>query len=177
MAPPYGLDNARHCVHCAGPLQPKRMHGDHMDRLVCVGCGWILYRGPDVASGTVTIHEGKIVLVRRAVEPSKGLWTFPCGFTEREETLEEGAVRETLEECGLEVRLEGLLGAFSYPPDESAGGRVVVVAYAATSIGGTLVAGDDADDVMLVTRDEIPWEALSFASTRDALRAFLERQR
>ncbi|MHC4821770.1 MAG: NUDIX hydrolase, partial [Planctomycetota bacterium] len=62
-------------------------------------------------------------------------------------------------------------------PDESAGGRVVVVAYAATSIGGTLVAGDDADDVMLVTRDEIPWEALSFASTRDALRAFLERQR
>jgi len=177
MPTPHGLDGARHCVHCAAPLQPKRLRGDHLDRLACPACGWVLYHGPEIAAGTVPLYEGRIVLIRRAVRPSKGLWTFPCGYMERDETLEEGARRETLEECGLEVELDGLLGAFSYPPGPEPGGRVVVVAYAAVATGGVPIAGDDADEVRLCDPDDLPWDELAFSSSRDALNAWLKRNR
>ena len=164
---------SRHCPHCGARLASRRPPGDSRDRLVCRACGFVFYMGLKVAAGTVAVHEGRIVLVRRGVPPGEGLWSFPCGYAEVSETLEVCAVRETAEETGLEVRLTGLLGAYSYPPEVDDVSRVAVLAYAAEVVGGTPAAGDDATDVRLVLPDEIPWDDLAFQSSHDALRDWL----
>ena len=73
-------------------------------------------------------------------------------------------MRETLEETGLEVDLTGLLNVYSYP------GAPVIIVYTARVRGGTLTACAENDQLEWVTPAGIPWEALAFPSTREALR-------
>ena len=77
------------------------------------------------------------MLVRRSIDPGYGKWVFPGGYVDRGEPLTVAAIREAREECGLDVRLDGLVNIYSY-----AGRTPVIVVYAATAIGGTL-GGDD----------------------------------
>jgi ADP-ribose pyrophosphatase YjhB (NUDIX family) len=171
------LAASRHCPLCGAGLETRRPPGDGRDRLVCGACGFVLYLGLKVAAGTVPVLDGRVVLIRRGVAPGEGLWSFPCGFAEIDETLEQCAVRETREEAGIDVRLRGLLGAYSYPPSGGAGGRVAIVCYAAEVAGGEPRAGDDAREVGLFLPDAIPWEDLAFASSRDALRDWMAHLR
>ena len=76
-------------------------------------------------------------------------------------TLEEAAIRETLEETNLQVRLISLLNVYSYP-----GKAVVVVAYLAEAMAGVPEACDETLEVGLFQYEEIPWEDLAFPSTR-----------
>jgi 8-oxo-dGTP diphosphatase len=62
---------------------------------------------------TLPVIGERVVLIRRATDPGRGLWSYPGGYLEMGETLEEGAVRETREETGLTVRITGLLGVYS----------------------------------------------------------------
>lgn len=168
-----GLHASRYCPHCRGALSARKPEGDHRDRLVCPDCGFVLYLGLKVAAGVIAEVEGKAVLIRRGVPPGLGLWSFPCGFAEVDETLEQCAIRETREETGLAVRLRGLLGAFSDPgvPDRPSG--VAVVVYRAEVDGGVAKAGDDATEIRFVEPDRVPWEELAFPSSRGALQAWL----
>ena len=77
------------------------------------------------------------MLVRRAIEPGYGMWVFPGGYVDRGEDVTAAATREAREECGLDVRLDGLVNIYSY-----AGRAPIIVVYAATALGGEL-CGDD----------------------------------
>ncbi len=168
--------DAKFCPKCGSALSRIPPPGEKRPRLVCPGCAFVLYENPKVAAGTVPAGPDGLVLIRRGVPPGQGLWSFPCGYVEIEETLEETAVRETEEECGARVELQGLLGAYSYPPPRGdTSHRVVIVAYAARIAGGDLRAGDDATDVRVYRPAEIPWDDLAFWSTRDALKDWLAR--
>lgn len=167
------LGEARFCPHCAAPLETRVPPGDGRARLVCSACGEVLYVGPKVAAGTVTALDGGVVLIRRGVEPRAGFWSFPCGFVESDETAAEGAIRETREECGLEVALDGMLGCYSYPANADAPSGLVIVAFRGRVTGGTLRPGDDATDAQVVPTDAIPWDDLAFRSSHAALRDWL----
>jgi ADP-ribose pyrophosphatase YjhB (NUDIX family) len=144
---------------------------------VCAACGFVLYLGPKVAAGTVPLLDGGFVLIRRGVEPRAGYWSFPCGFVESDETVEHAAVRETREECGLAVELDGRLGVYSYPQGDHAPQGLVIVPFVARVVGGVLAAGDDATEARVVSQAEIPWDDLAFQSSHAALRALLARLR
>jgi ADP-ribose pyrophosphatase YjhB (NUDIX family) len=142
--------------------------GDHRPRHACSQCDFVHYLDPKVACGSLPEIEDKIVLIKRNVEPRVGFWSFPCGFMEIDETVELAAKRETHEETGLQVELDGHLGTYSYP-DSWFGGAVVVVVYRSRVVGGSLQAGDDADQARLFSPSEIPWNELAFRSSFAAL--------
>jgi 8-oxo-dGTP diphosphatase len=159
----------RFCARCGGALESRLLKATEPERLVCVRCDFVHYVDPKVAVGTIiTDEQGRIVLVKRAIEPGYGKWVFPGGFIDRGETVEAAAVREAREECGLDVRLDGLVNIYSYP------GRVpVIVVYAATAIGGSLCVDDESSETAEFDASEIPWENLAFRSTHDGLRDYL----
>jgi ADP-ribose pyrophosphatase YjhB (NUDIX family) len=146
---------------------------------MCPACGYVCYVNPKIATGTVPVRDGRVALIRRGIEPALGLWSFPCGYVEHDETLEEAAVRETREESGLRVVLGPMLGAYSYPGRVGDGmsnpSGIVVVAWSVGEVAGDLVAGDDAQDAAWFTPDAIPWDTLAFDSSRRGLRDALVR--
>ena len=168
---------AAFCLRCAAPLADKIPELDNRPRRVCTACAFVVYVNPKIAAGTVPVRDGRIALIRRGIEPSRGLWSWPCGYVEIDETVEEAAIRETREESGLVVRLGAMLGIYSYPATGGAGptptSGLVVVSWATTSVEGDLVAGDDAVDAAWFEVSKIPWMGLAFDSSRRALTDFL----
>lgn len=160
----------RYCPVCASALEPRLVRTEEPERPACPACDYIYYANPKVAVGTI-IHtaDARLVLVRRAIEPGYGLWVFPGGYVDRGEPLVSAAEREAREECGLDVRIDGLVNVYSYP-----GKTPVIVVYAATALGGELQADDECLEARLVAPSDIPWDALAFQSTRDALRDYLD---
>lgn len=141
-------------------------------RLVCTVCTRTDYLDPKLVACTVLRVGERIVLLRRSIPPQAGKWVMPGGYVDRGETVEHAALREALEECGLEARLCDLLGVYSYP-----GHTEVVVVYTADHVGGEVYAGDETDAAQLVRPEEIPWSDLAFQSTRDALTDYCNREK
>jgi 8-oxo-dGTP diphosphatase len=103
---------------------------------------------PVVGVGAVVIRDGKILLVKRGVAPSKGLWAIPGGSLELGETLQQAAEREILEETGVMIRAREPIYAFDFFERED--GRIrfhfVIVDVAADYISGDAKGADDALD-------------------------------
>jgi 8-oxo-dGTP diphosphatase len=155
----------RFCPVCSGRLERRLIKAGEPERLVCADCEFVFYLDPKVAVGTVIdAGESRVVLIQRSIEPGYGKWVFPGGYVDRGELLEAAAVREAREECGLEVRIEGLINLYSYT-----GRTPIIVAYAATIAGGSLTAADEALDARVFERSAIPWHDLAFRSTKEAL--------
>ena len=110
---------------------------------------------------------GRLVLVRRAIEPGYGKWVFPGGYVDRGERLTVAAIREAREECGLDVRIDSLVNVYSY------GRSPVIAVYAATVLGGTLCIDDESLETAEVEPGAIPWHDLAFRSTSEGLRDYL----
>jgi ADP-ribose pyrophosphatase YjhB (NUDIX family) len=168
---------AAFCPRCAAPLVEKIPELDTRPRRVCPKCAFVVYFNPKVAAGTVPVRDGRVALIRRGIEPSRGLWSWPCGYVEIDETVEAGALRETHEESGLVVRLGKLLGPYSYPVEAAAGPTattgLVILSWTTAAVDGDLVAGDDAVDAAWFDVDKIPWTELAFDSSRRALEDWL----
>jgi 8-oxo-dGTP diphosphatase len=116
---------------------------------------------PDVSAPAVVpcvgavVHDasGRLLVVRRGREPGRGRWSVPGGRLEPGETVEQGVAREVREETGLEVTVGPLVGRPRIPGP--AGVMYDVADHLAEVTGGTLRAGDDADEVRWVTAAEL----------------------
>jgi ADP-ribose pyrophosphatase YjhB (NUDIX family) len=168
-----GLIEYRFCPLCGASMVKRVPKGETKEREVCSKCSFIHYVNPLVCAGTLPAQDGKILLIRRGVEPGYGLWSYPGGYVEFGEDLADAARRETLEETGLQVRLEGVHGIYSRvsPPV-----HVVVHLYRAVIVGGSIQPGDDALEARFFGAGEIPWDALAFHTTRDAVRGWIDKK-
>lgn len=155
---------ARYCSRCGGWLTERFVPVENCTRLVCQLCGRINYLNPKAVAGAIPEMDGAAVLLRRAIEPRIGTWTFPGGFVDLGESVAQAAIRETREEVNLEVDLASILNVYS-----NADSPVVLVVYRATVRGGELGAGPEALEVATFTPDSIPWSELSFWTTTAAL--------
>jgi 8-oxo-dGTP diphosphatase len=157
------------CPVCGGTLESRLLKAGDPERLVCTRCAYVFYLDPKLAVGTIIRDDrGRIVLVRRAIEPGYGKWVFPGGYVDRGEEVTTAAVREARGEVGLDVQLEGLIDIYSYQ------GRVpVIIVYAAKIMGGCLGCDDEGLEARFFEPHEIPWDELAFRSTHEALQKFV----
>jgi 8-oxo-dGTP diphosphatase len=113
---------------------------------------------PFVAVGSIIVEDGRVALIRRGRPPQEGEWSIPGGALELGETLREGAAREALEETGLTVEPQDLLGVFDRLMRD-AEGRVlyhyVLVDFLCTRVGGDLHAAGDAVEAGWFTPNEV----------------------
>ena len=138
------------CLQCGTGLVAR--YQEDRERPTCPNCGFIHYLDPKVAVAVILGDDSGVVLGKRCIDPGAGKWSFPAGYVNRGEILEEAAAREILEELGVAVRLTGLVGVYS-----ERGSPVVLVVYAAEIEAGELTPdGYEVSEVRRFPLDALP---------------------
>ncbi|MDP6410140.1 MAG: NUDIX domain-containing protein, partial [Planctomycetota bacterium] len=116
---------ARFCPLCSSALAIREVGGRPRPR--CLECRFVLYENPASASaGLVLDPDGRVLLVRRAIEPFKGLWAIPAGYQEADEDPPAAVVREVREETAIDVRVVRLVDLIHVPDDARKPANVAV---------------------------------------------------
>lgn len=163
----------KHCKNC-GTAVIYRLpdDGDTKERAVCPACSTIHYENPLNVVGTVPYWGDKVLLCKRNIEPRFGKWTLPAGFMEMNETVAEGAARETLEESGAQFAMEGFFSLLNVP-------RVgqVHVFYLARLLSDVFVPGFETIETRLFAEHEIPWDEIAFRTVQETLEHYFADRR
>lgn len=155
------------CSHCGASLSYEVPPGDNRPRYICRQCDTIHYQNPKMVVGCLPIWQDQVLLCRRAIEPKYGLWTLPAGFMENGEAVDEGAVRETLEEAGARVEVIDLYTVISLPDINQ-----VYLMYRARLLDLDFAPGEESLEVALFREDEIPWDQIAFRTVEETLRHY-----
>ncbi len=151
------VDVPIHCISCGTMLVEEIPEGEDRLRGVCPGCGKIHYRNPKIVVGTLIERDDQILLCRRAIEPALGLWTPPAGFLEMNESLAQGAARETQEEALADVEIIRPFARI----DLTRIGQVHEM-FLARLNSPEVGAGAESIEVKWFSWSEIPWSDLAF---------------
>jgi ADP-ribose pyrophosphatase YjhB (NUDIX family)/predicted GIY-YIG superfamily endonuclease len=157
----------RFCFHCGGLLKEVARSSDAGSHQVCTACGRVHYRNAKPCAGALIARDGRLLLVKRAIQPFLGYWDIPGGFLEEDEHPEAGAIREALEETGLEVRLTRLLGFYMDRYGDE-GDYCLNIYFLAEVVGGQERPADDAAELAWFAPDELP-DQIAFNHTREVL--------
>jgi ADP-ribose pyrophosphatase YjhB (NUDIX family) len=157
--------SVRFCSRCGAELRFGPVEGEDRDRLACPACGFVFYVNPRLVVTTLPITDrGEVMLIRRGIEPGYDMWAQPGGFLEIDETVRDAAIRETLEETGLEVEPETMLGLYSRVP-----AAIVVVAFVARITGGRPIVTRESLETRPFAADQIPWDEIAFETSLSAI--------
>ena len=144
---------AKHCPLCGSPLSRARIEG--RERVRCLECSFVLYENPACASAGLVLDVGRrVLLVRRAIEPFKGHWALPAGYQEMDETPAQTAVREVLEESGIEVEAIELFDLLFVPIQARKPANLAV--FLCRPTGGCLRCGEDTLEAAWFDLERLP---------------------
>lgn len=160
------------CSTCGQGVSLAIPDGDNRERHVCGDCGTIHYQNPKIVAGCLAVHEERVLLCRRAIPPREGYWTLPGGFLENGETIEEGAIRETLEEANARIVEPTLYTVFNLPHISQ-----IHMFYLARLADTDFGPGIESLEVGLFGEDEIPWDALAFPVNGQTLEHYFSDRR
>jgi ADP-ribose pyrophosphatase YjhB (NUDIX family) len=157
------LKGAKFCPRCG-----ENARVDYPRSITCPSCGYGAYYNPKPVAAAIPVDaQGRIHLLRRGFDPGKGLWTFPGGFVDLGESVEQAAKREAHEELEIAIDIQRLVGVYSRADE-----RVVLVVFEAKTLDAPQQT-EEATEVRAFAPEEIPWDELAFWSTGRALRDFL----
>lgn len=157
------------CTKGLGPRVIEIPEGDNRERLVCPDCSFVHYENPKLSVGSVASLDGKVLLCKRAIPPQIGFWTIPSGYLEIDETPQEGAIREALEEANAKIQPTELLAVYTI----GAFG-VIQMIFRAELSDSEISVGPESLEVGLFSEDQIPWDELSFESVRRVLKRYFQ---
>lgn len=163
----------KHCKNCGTSVIYRIPDdGDTKERAICEACCTIHYENPLNVVGTVPHWGDKVLLCKRNIEPRWGKWTLPAGFMELNETVAEGAARETLEESGAQFEMEGFFTLVNVA-------RVgqVHMFYRAKLLSDIFAPGFETIEARLFTEAEIPWEEIAFRTVKETLERYFADRR
>jgi len=161
----------KYCHHCASPVTHRIPEGDDKLRHICEDCDTIFYQNPKNVVGTVPYHGDRILLCKRAIEPRLGKWTLPAGFMENGESSLEGAIRETAEEAGANIKIaeNSLYTLFNLPRINQ-----VYMFFRAELVDLNFDPGFESLEVALFEEQDIPWDEIAFPVVRETLKHFFQ---
>jgi 8-oxo-dGTP diphosphatase len=155
------------CPRCAHALEDRPFEGKV--RRTCPACGFIHFPDPKVAVVALIEANARVLLIRRAVNPGRGLWALPGGYMDAGELPDTALRREVREEVGIDIAVGELLEIF---PMVNGGGSSLgfVLAFHAHPLDPLVnpVACDDAADAAWFAAGAAP-TALAFDSTQRLL--------
>ena len=157
------------CSNCGHRVEFRIPDNDNLPRYVCDECGVIHYQNPNIVTGCIPQWEDKILLCKRAIEPRYGLWTLPAGFMENQETLEQAAMRETLEEANARVDGLQLYAIYSIPHINQ-----VYMMFTARLLDLDFSPGSESLEVSLHREADIPWQSLAFPVITKTLQNYFQ---
>ena len=164
----------RYCPRCATELELRASGGPDPDRPTCPNCGWVHYENPTPTVQAWIDRDGEFLALRRADEPNKGEWNMPGGFVEVDESGPEAIAREVLEETGLEIAAEEVIGIFASTYGEGEDAKSIFdVAYLCSLEGGEMEVSDESLEAGWFSLDDFPRPA--FEGERKALAALRSR--
>lgn len=157
-----------YCYECGTALELKLIATEDTPRQVCPNCHWVHYKNPRVLVGVHLYHQDKMFWMKRGTPPNKGLWTFPGGFLEEGESLQEAAVRELYEETRIrksasEMIPFGMLSLLSM--------NQVYLSFRCRCeqpIAGAIT--EEADDWGWFSEADAPWPELAYSGTIEQVR-------
>ena len=140
-----------------------------MKRYCCKECNTIFYTNPNIVVGALCLRNESILMAKRNINPRKGLWTLPAGFMENAETLEAGALRETMEETGSEAKAIMPYTMFSLPHINQ-----VHLFYLADLLDENFGPTSESMEVKLFSKEDILWDELAFPTVERTLKYYIE---
>jgi ADP-ribose pyrophosphatase YjhB (NUDIX family) len=163
----------KHCRNC-GTAVVYRVpdDGDTKERAVCPTCQTVHYENPLNVVGTIPTWGDQVLLCKRNIEPRFGKWTLPAGFMELNETVIDGAARETLEEAGAQFEMGDFFSLVNIP-------RVgqVHMFYRAKLLSDQFDPGFETMEARLFAEDEIPWDEIAFKTVGETLKRYFADRR
>jgi ADP-ribose pyrophosphatase YjhB (NUDIX family) len=162
----------KHCRVCGSLVEYRTPEDDNRDRAICTTCSEIHYENPINVVGTVPVWGDQVLLCRRNIEPRRGFWTLPAGFLELGESTADGALRETDEEAGARIELEGLFTVLNVVR----AGQVHFF-YRARLHDTRFAPGPETIEAQLFTEEQIPWEEIAFRTVRETLLRYFDDRR
>jgi ADP-ribose pyrophosphatase YjhB (NUDIX family) len=158
----------QHCKACGCAVTYRVPDdGDTRERAVCNACHTIHYENPLNVVGTVPVWGNQVLLCKRNIEPRLGKWTLPAGFMELNETVAEGAARETVEEAGAQFVMQELFALMNVT-------RVgqVHFFFRAQLTSNTFDPGHETQEARLFAEHEIPWDEIAFRTVKETLQHY-----
>jgi ADP-ribose pyrophosphatase YjhB (NUDIX family) len=164
----------KHCKLCGSPVAYRLPADDNRDRAICLSqtCGNVHYENPLNVVGTLPIWGDQVLLCRRNIEPRFGFWTLPAGFMELGETMEAGALRETDEEAGARIEMQGLYTILNVVR----AGQVHFF-YRARLLDTDFAPGPETIEARLFSEADIPWDQIAFRTVNETLKRWLDDRR
>jgi ADP-ribose pyrophosphatase YjhB (NUDIX family) len=160
------------CNACGATVELRIPADDSRARHVCTECDVVHYENPKLVIAAIPVWQEQILLCRRAIEPRYGMWTLPGGFMENGESTGDAAIRETLEEAGARIQLDGLYAMYSLPYIAQ-----VHLVFRATLLDLDYAAGVESLEVKLFSEADIPWDELAFRPVRYSLEHFFAERK
>ncbi|XP_070052866.1 nudix hydrolase 23, chloroplastic isoform X1 [Nicotiana tomentosiformis] len=157
------------CQFCGGSTKHEIPDGEEKVRAICTLCGKIIYENPKMVVGCLIEHDKKILMCRRKIQPSYGLWTLPAGYMEIGESAAEGAIRETLEEANAEVEVQSPFAQLDIPLI----GQTYMI-FLAKLKTPHFSPGPESSECRLYELDDIPFDSLAFSSMLVTLKLYIE---
>lgn len=137
------MNRAKFCPVCGADLVERLVA--ERQRPACPKCTFVLFKNPaSAAAGVILGDDGRVLLIRRGIEPFRGDWALPAGYQEIEESPTQTVQREVAEETGLTVEPYRLIDLIFIPDDPRKPANLAV--YLCRLRGGELQAADDAAD-------------------------------
>lgn len=160
------------CIQCGSKVALAIPAGDNRERFVCNSCDFVHYQNPLVVVGTIPLYlDGqtpKILLCKRGIEPRLGYWTLPAGFLENDESTQDGALRETVEEACADVvnlQLYRILNVVH--------SNQIHMFFKADLPLPEFAETPESTELALFDFESIPWRQLAFPTVHRTLKDFI----